>query len=104
MGEIRERKGKRLMKKLYGKILINKQIMDKSKEIIESINYYKLKNKKYGIEIVRENQGKEEIEIANVVNVTDNEDAINYILSLLVGKEITPNDTDVIDEIVKYYT
>ena len=92
------------MRKLYGTIIINKHIMDKQREIQESINYYKLKDKKYGIEIVKENEEKEKLEIANVTNVTDNEETINYILSLLVGKEITPNDSDVIDEIVKYYT
>lgn len=84
--------------------MINKQIMDKQKAIQESVNYYKLKDKKYGIEIVKENEGKEKLEIANVMNVTDNEEAINYILSLLVKKEIMPNDEDVINEIVKYYT
>ena len=47
------------MKKLYGTIMINKQIMDKQKRTQENINYYKLKNKKYGIEIVKENEGKE---------------------------------------------
>ena len=92
------------MRKLYGTIIINKHIMDKQKGIQESINYYKLKDKKYGIEIVKENEGKEKLEIANVMNVTDNEDAINYILSLLVGKEIMPKDEDVINEIVNYYT
>ena len=91
------------MKKLYGTIMINKQIMDKQKSIRESINYYKLKDKKYGIEIVKENEVNEKLEIANITNVTDNEEAINYILSLLVKKEIMPNDEDVIDEIVKYY-
>lgn len=83
--------------------MINKQIMDKQKSIRESINYYKLKDKKYGIEIVKENEVNEKLEIANITNVTDNEEAINYILSLLVKKEIMPKDEDVIDEIVKYY-
>ena len=92
------------MKKLYGTIMINKQIIDKQKSVRESVNYYKLKDKKYGIEIVKENEVNEKLEIANVMNVTDNEEAINYILSLLVKKEIMPNDEDVIDEIVKYYT
>ena len=92
------------MKKLYGTIMINKQIMDKQKSMNESINYYKLKDKKYGIEIVKENEVNEKLEIANLMNVTDNEEAINYILSLLVNKEIMPKDEDVIDEIVKYYT
>lgn len=92
------------MKKLYGTIMINKQIIDKQKRVQESINYYKLKNKKYGIEIVKENEEKEKLEIANLMNVTDNEEAINYILSLLVRKEIMPNDSDVIQDIVKQYT
>lgn len=84
--------------------MINKQIMDKQNGIQESINYYKVKDKLYGIEIVKENQEKEKIEIANLDNVTDNEEAINYVLSLLVKKEIRPNDADVINDIVKYYT
>lgn len=92
------------MKKLYGTIMINKQIMDKQKRTQENINYYKLKNKKYGIEIVKENEEKEKLEIANVMNITDNEEAINYILSLLINKKIMPNEADVIDDLVKQYT
>lgn len=92
------------MKKLYGTIMINKQIMDKQKRTQENINYYKLKNKKYGIEIVKENEGKEKLEIANVMNITDSEEAINYILSLLINKKIMPNESDVIDDLVKQYT
>ena len=92
------------MKKLYGTIMINKQIMDKQKRTQENINYYKLKNKKYGIEIVKENEGKEKLEMANVMNITDSEEAINYILSLLINKKIMPNESDVIDDLVKQYT
>lgn len=92
------------MKKLYGTIMINKQIMDKQKRTQENINYYKLKNKKYGIEIVKENEEKEKLEIANVMNITDNEEAINYILSLLINKKIMPNEADVIGDLVKQYT
>lgn len=91
------------MKKLYGTIMIHKQIMDKEKRMQENINYYKLKNKKYGIEIVKENEEREKLEIANISNVTDNEEAINYILSLLIAKQIMPNDADVIDDLVKQY-
>lgn len=91
------------MKKLYGTIRISKQVIDKQKTIQENINYYKLKNKKYGIEIVKENEEKEKLEIANLSNVTENEEAINYILSLLLAKQIMPNDADVIDDLVKQY-
>lgn len=87
------------MKKLYGKININKQIIEKEKEVQESINYYKLKDQKYGIEIVKENEEKEKLEIANVKDVTDNEEAINYILSLLVTKQVTQED--IVDDLVK---
>lgn len=94
-------RGKLQMKKLYGQITINKQIMEKEKEMQENINYYKLKDEKYGIEIVKENEEKEKLETVNVVDVTDNEEAINYILSLLVIKQITPTQEDVIDDLVK---
>lgn len=91
------------MKKLYGTIIINKEIMEKEKRIQENINYYKLKNKMYGIEIVKQNEQKEKVEMANLLNVTDNEEAINYILSLLIAKQIMPNEEDVIHDLVKQY-
>lgn len=92
------------MKKLYGTIMIHKQIMDKQKRTEENINYYKLKNKMYGIEIVKENEEKEKLEIANLMNVTDSEEAINHVLSLLIKKRIMPDESDVIDDLVKQYT
>ena len=92
------------MKKLYGKIMINKQKTDNNQMMQANISYYKLKNQKYGIEIVKENEEKEELEITNLTNVTDNEEAINHLLSLLFKKGITPNDSDVISDLVKYYT
>lgn len=91
------------MKKLYGTIIINKEIMEKEKRIQENINYYKLKNKMYGIEIVKQNEQKEKVEMANLLNVTDNEEAINYILSSLIAKQIMPNEEDVIHDLVKQY-
>ncbi len=91
------------MKKLYGTIMINKQILDKQKMVQENISYYKLKDKKYGIEIVKENVERENLEIANLINITDSEEAVNHILSMLVKKEIMPRDADVIDDIVKQY-
>lgn len=92
------------MKKLYGTIIINKQIMDRQRSTKENINYYKLKNKKYGIEIVKENEGKEKLEISNHMNITDSEEAINHVLSLLVKKKIMPDEVDVIDDLLKQYT
>lgn len=83
--------------------MINKQILDKQKMVQESISYYKIKDKKYGIEIVKENVAKKNLEIANLINITDSEEAVNHILSMLVKKEIMPRDADVIDDIVKQY-
>ena len=97
------RKGMLQMKKLYGTILIHKQIMEKQNTMKENINYYKLKDKKYGIEIVKENEEKEKLEITNLINVTDNEEAINYLLSTLVKKKIMPSESDVIHDLVKQY-
>ncbi len=91
------------MKKLYGTIMINKQIFGRQNQVQESISYYKLKDKRYGIEIVKENLAKANLEVANLLNITDSEEAINHILNLLVKKEIMPKDSDVIDDIVKQY-
>lgn len=78
--------------------------MDRQRSTKENINYYKLKNKKYGIEIVKENEGKEKLEISNHMNITDSEEAINHVLSLLVKKKIMPDEVDVIDDLLKQYT
>lgn len=91
------------MRKLYGTIMISKQIIDKANKTLENINYYKLKNQKFGIEIVKKNEKADPIEIANISNITDSEEAINYILSLLIQKRIMPNESDVIDDLVKQY-
>lgn len=92
------------MKKLYGTIMIQKEFIDNHKNVQENINYYKLKNQKYGIEIIKENETKQKLEITNMVNVTDDEDAINYILNMLVNKRIMPSESDVIHDLVKQYT
>lgn len=86
------------MKNLYGTIMINKEITEKGQKIQEHINYYKICDKKYGFEIVKENDEKVE-----KINITDNEEAINHILNLLVNKEIMPNASDIIEDLVKQY-
>lgn len=92
------------MKNLYGSIKINKVLGKDNVCIEESINYYKLKNKKYGIEIVKENNiDEEKVEIANRIDITDNEEKIDKILKYLVIKEITPSSSDVIEDVLKIY-
>lgn len=92
------------MKKLYGTIMIHQQIMDKQRSIQEHIQYYKLKHKKFGLEIVKENEEKEKLERTNLMNITDSEEAINYVLNILINKKIMPNEEDIIHDLVKQYT
>ena len=90
------------MKNLYGTIDINK-IMGGTC-IKERIDYYKLKNSKYGLEIVKSNiTNKEKIEVTNLTNITDNEEKINKVLNDLVIKEVTPDEEDVIEDLLKIY-
>jgi len=91
------------MKKLYGSIEISKILKEGGKSIKEHINYYKLKNEKYGFEIVKRNDLKENIEITNINNITENEKKINNILDILVAKEIMPESEDIIEDLVKQY-
>ncbi len=90
------------MKNLYGTISINTMLGDKCFE--ENINYYKLKNNKYGFEIVKEsNTNDEEIEITNMSDITDNEEKINKVLYDLVVKQIMPKSEDIIEDLIKTY-
>ena len=89
------------MKNLYGSIKISKMLGKCSQYIEEKIDYYKLKNEKYGLEIVKTNNTNE----ANieVTNITDNEEKIDKVLNELVIKEITPSSPDVIEDLLKIY-
>lgn len=92
------------MKNLYGSIKISKQLGENNLCIEECINYYKLKNEKYGLEIVKKDDTNEEkIEVTHRLDVTDNEEKINQILNVLVIKEITPDLSDVIEDLLKIY-
>lgn len=93
------------MRNLYGTIKINKTLGNNNMCIEEHINYYKLKNKKYGLEIVKSDSTNEEnVEITNVKNITDNEEKIDKILDDLVINEITPGSSDVIEDLLKIHT
>ncbi len=92
------------MKDLYGSIRISKSLGENKQCIIENIDYYKLKNNRYGLEIVKRNSTNEEnIEVTNIKDITDNEEKIDNILNELVIKEITPNLSDVIEDLLKIY-
>ena len=90
------------MRNLYGTIDISKVLGGIC--INERINYYKLKNSKYGLEIVKKDSiDQKEIEVTNMQDITDNEDQINRVLNILVRKEITNNAEDVIEDLLKIY-
>ena len=89
------------MKNLYGSITISKMLGKGSQCIEEKIDYYKLKNEKYGLKIVKTNNTNEEN--VEVINITDNEEKIDKVLNDLVIKEITPSSSDVIDDLLKIY-
>lgn len=89
------------MKNLYGSIKISKMLGKGSQYIEEKIDYYKLKNEKYGLEIVKTNSTNEEN--IEVTNITDNEEKIDKVLNELVIKEITPSSSDVIEDLLKLY-
>ncbi len=92
------------MKNLYGTIKVSKILGLNNVCIEESINYYKLKNKKYGLEIVKSNNTNDKtIEVANIKNITDNEEKIDNLLNDLVIKQIAPNSSDVIEDLVKIH-
>lgn len=92
------------MKNLFGTIKINKSLGNNGMCIEESINYYKLKNKKYGLEIVKSNNTNDKkVEVTNIKNITDNEEKIDNLLKDLVIKQITPNSSDIIEDLVKIH-
>lgn len=91
------------MKKLYGSIEISKILGEGGKIIKEYINYYKVKDEKYGFEIVKKNNQKENIQRTNINDITENESKINNFLDTLVELEISPESDDVIEDLVKQY-
>ncbi len=92
------------MKNLYGTIKISKILGMNNMHIEENINYYKLKNKKYGFEIVKSNNINEQnVEVTNIKNITDNEEQIDSLLKDLIIKQITPSSSDIIEDLVKIH-
>lgn len=89
------------MKKLYGSIEINKNLEEGGKSITKYIDYYKLKDEKYGFEIVKKNDLKQNVQVTNINDITENESKINNFLNILVDLEITPEREDVIEDLVK---
>jgi len=90
------------MKNLYGTISILKNFNENNEQVNESINYYKIKDDKYGLEIEMEHSNQI-IEKIYAENITEDESKIEYILKDLLKYEVTPNSKDVIEDLVKQY-
>lgn len=100
------------MRKLYGKTRINgADCDDMNKKIVINLKYYKTKSmitknneKKYGIEII-----KEEVNGANILReksevkyISDSEQVIESLLKILVKNKVTPIATeDIIADLSK---
>ena len=89
------------MKNLYGIVKVSKFFPKEERRIEKHIKYYKLEGEKFGIRIVeRDKMKKEKIEIENI---TDNEEKIDKVLTELVVKEIRPQASDIIEDLIKIY-
>ena len=74
------------MKKLYASTVM------KNKHTTGTVNYYKIMDEKYGIEIVKKEYGKDEIKCEkNSVNkISTNESKIINIIEKLKSNKVTP--------------
>jgi len=90
------------MRNLYGRISINKKFNEGKEQINENINYYKLRDSKFGLEIEKEQDNKEVTKL-HIINITEDEDKINYILKELLKHEVMPESEDIIEDLVKQY-
>mgnify|MGYP000613959755 FL=1 len=97
------------MRKFYADVILNKEELKESDSNRIELEYYKIaKNVKkdqrtYGIEIVKTEyfNNKKLKESENIYNVTNNEDVINNLLSILKENQVTPIGlNDVVDEIL----
>ena len=88
------------MKKLYGSI--NKIIQYNNKKINEIVNYYKLEDDKYGLEIEKKNENKK-IESINKIDITEDEEKIDYLLKMLVNKQVLPSSDGVVEDMITQY-
>lgn len=90
------------MKNLYGSISISKELKQGNEEIREKINYYKIKDEKYGLEIEKK-YANDTVERTNLSNITDSEEKIDDLLKELVYKEVTPCSDGAIEDFVKQH-
>lgn len=90
------------MKNLYGSINISKKFNQGNEQINESINYFKLKNRGYGVGIEKQDENNK-VEKTKIINITNDEEKIDYILKEILKYELTPSDEGVIQELITRY-
>ena len=79
------------MKKLYASTVM------KNKHTTGTVNYYKIIDEKYGIEIVKQiNNLKPETK--TIENITESKDKINKVLEFLTEKFVMPDTVEYIIE------
>lgn len=101
------------MKKLYAEITLNKDELKESNSNRIELEYYKISKKKkeniyhktniYGIEVIKKEYiGKRKIkEKSNINNLTNDENVINTLLSVLKKNKVTPIAlTEIVEEVL----
>lgn len=98
------------IRKLYGVAKIDKLELDQHNQEID-IKYYRIKklirkrtNKKYGIEIIKEQKQGKIItrEKSRINNISNNKEIIENLLKILIKNRVTPMTTkDVITDLRK---
>lgn len=83
------------MRNLYGSTVM------KSNHTSATINYYKVLDEKYGIEIEKQVYN-EEIESKKIPNITENIETINKVLDILTEKFVMPESAEYIIEDMKF--
>lgn len=81
------------MRKIYKTVDSQKWNLDKIGGVCDAkIEYYKLKDEQYGIEVkeIHQVENSKSTEIKEVQNITENEDKIDKILEILVDRKVEP--------------
>ena len=88
-----------LLKKLYGSVDLSCEEQEISK--IFKIEYYKIKEEKYGLEIIKRTLNQE-IESKIIRKIYDEEKHINELLEILKRNKVTPTELEYILEDLNY--
>ena len=89
------------MKSLYACIEINRKMNKVGNVVTERVKYYKTKDELYGIEIVKDNNLHDEnVNVQDILQITEDEKEIDSILDTLVSNMVTYNFEDIINDLI----